>query len=217
MNANASPFDIDGAALKPRFARIHGLVAAEAQGLTPAQMDWTSARWEWSRWSIRRQLSHMASCGYGWLCTRWGGELYPGGLPAEYQALVAMTPDQRVEHYMRLDPAGLLRNLERSIQLARDILERETPQALRERHILLRIEAVWDPMARAHPTGAVKDSGDPHRWRFSLETTLRHVYFELVTHLYNIQRLKRAQGLPAVIQAPFEGYWALPDWDRSEP
>jgi hypothetical protein len=34
--------------------------------------------------------------------------------------------------------------------------------------------------------------------------------------MYNIQRLKRAQGLEAAIDLPFEGYWALPDWDRSE-
>ncbi len=212
-----SAFAIDGAALRPRFARIYDLVAAEVQGLDARHLDWSSDRWEWSRWSIRRQLSHMASCGYGWLCTRWGAQLYPQGLPGEYVELASMGPGQRVEHYMRMDAAGLLANLERSIGLARAILDRESPRALREKHIALRIETIWDPMARAHPTGVTKDAADPHHWRFTLEATLRHVYFELVTHLYNVQRLKRAQGLPAKVEVPFEGYWALPDWDRSEP
>ena len=43
------------------------------------------------------------------------------------------------------------------------------------------------------------------------------MYFEFVTHLYNIQRLKRAQGLTAVVKLPGVGYWVLPGWDRSEP
>jgi hypothetical protein len=46
---------------------------------------------------------------------------------------------------------------------------------------------------------------------------LRHLYFEEVTHLYNVQRLKRAQGLPTVVVVPRVGYWVLDGWDRSEP
>ena len=51
----------------------------------------------------------------------------------------------------------------------------------------------------------------------TLEATFRHLYFEIITHLYNIQRLKRAQGLTTRVEIPYEGYWALPDWDRTEP
>ena len=35
--------------------------------------------------------------------------------------------------------------------------------------------------------------------------------------MYNIHRLKRAQGLAATVEIPSEGYWVLPNWDRSEP
>ena len=42
------------------------------------------------------------------------------------------------------------------------------------------------------------------------------MYFEEVTHLYNIQRLKRAQGLQAVVEVPKAGYWVLEGWDTSE-
>ena len=37
------------------------------------------------------------------------------------------------------------------------------------------------------------------------------------THLYNIQRLKRVQGIPTVVEVPRVGYWMLDGWDRSEP
>ena len=40
---------------------------------------------------------------------------------------------------------------------------------------------------------------------------------ELVTHLYNVHRLKRAQGLQARVTLPRVGFWLLPTWDTSEP
>ncbi|MCH8283611.1 MAG: hypothetical protein IIC20_03435, partial [Chloroflexi bacterium] len=63
------PIDRPGA-LRARFAGVHDLVAAEVMDLTAAQLDWQSDRWAWSRWSIRRQLGHIASCSYGWLCVK---------------------------------------------------------------------------------------------------------------------------------------------------
>jgi hypothetical protein len=44
--------------------------------------------------------------------------------------------------------------------------------------------------------------------------TGRHLYFEALTHLYNIQRLKRAQGLSALVALPRVGYYVLPGWDN---
>ena len=61
------------------------------------------------------------------------------------------------------------------------------------------------------------DLDDPSRGYISLEATFRHRYYEYLTHLYNIHRLKGAQGLEPKVEIPFEGYWALSDWDRSEP
>jgi hypothetical protein len=51
----------------------------------------------------------------------------------------------------------------------------------------------------------------------TIEAILRHIYFEETTHLYNIQRLKRAQGLTSIVAVPRVGYWVLDGWDRSEP
>ena len=46
---------------------------------------------------------------------------------------------------------------------------------------------------------------------------MRNIYFEETTHLYNIQRLKRAQGLATAVEVPRVGYWVVEGWDTSEP
>ena len=68
----------------------------------------------------------------------------------------------------------------------------------------------------AHPHGITLDA-EAGTETTTLEATFRHMYFEETTHLYNIQRLKRAQGLPTVVEVPRVGYWVLDGWDRSEP
>ena len=70
-------------------------------------------------------------------------------------------------------------------------------------------------MIKAHPTGMRPDA-NPSQGEMTLEATFRHMYFEEITHLYNVQRLKRAQGLPTVVDVPEVGYWVQEGWDRSE-
>ena len=38
------------------------------------------------------------------------------------------------------------------------------------------------------------------------------LYYEVLTHLYTIQRLKRAQGLPFRVVLPRVGYLTLPEY-----
>ena len=92
---------------------------------------------------------------------------------------------------------------------------------MRERSIRRDPTPQWLSMSRAHPQG-VTIEGNPQKGEMaagtmSLEATLRHIYFEEITHLYNIQRLKKAQGLQIAVDLPKVGYWTLDDWDRSEP
>jgi hypothetical protein len=68
-----------GSALFPEYATLYDLIAAEVEGLSDAQLDYNSEQWEWSGWSIRRQLSHMSSLIYRWLLIRWGDVLFPQG------------------------------------------------------------------------------------------------------------------------------------------
>ena len=71
-------------------------------------------------------------------------------------------------------------------------------------------------MVEAHKSG-VTISKDYKNSTINLEATFRHILFEEITHLHNIQRLKKAQGIQLISSVPFIGYWALDDWDRSEP
>ena len=206
---------LDALALRDRFERLMSLVRAEAIGLTRPQLDWTSDRWSWSTWGIRRQLTHMTAVGYGWLCTRWGAQLYPNGLPKEFVALDSMKPDDRLALYNSLAADALLAQLDHSVGLVRDLLRRESLATLRERTLTLRTESLWSAIEQGNATGI--ERVPPGMLRITLEATLRHIYFEQITHLYNIVRLKRAQGIATTIEVPREGYWLLPDWDRSEP
>ena len=70
-------------------------------------------------------------------------------------------------------------------------------------------------MIKAHPTG-ITPADEPGKGVMLLEASIRHIYFEEITHLFNIQRLKRAQGLSTVSELPRVGYWTLDGWDISE-
>ena len=72
-------------------------------------------------------------------------------------------------------------------------------------------------MRKAHPVGVTLVDATNKEIDITLEATFRHMYFEEITHLYNVHRLKRAQGLPTVVPLPRTGYWVLDGWDRSEP
>ena len=44
----------------PEFNDLYSLIYQEVQDLNDPQLDYTSTKWEWAKWSIRNQLSHMA-------------------------------------------------------------------------------------------------------------------------------------------------------------
>ena len=69
------------------------------------------------------------------------------------------------------------------------------------------------------------DSHDPaHEWmwwsirrqvshmHFTFEASLWMLYYEVLTHLYTIKRLKRARGLPTWVVIPRVAYLTLPEF-----
>ena len=42
------------------------------------------------------------------------------------------------------------------------------------------------------------------------------MYFEFLTHMFNMQRIKRALGVPAIVKLPDGGYHTVDGWDASE-
>ena len=106
--------------------------------------------------------------------------------------------------------------LETWINLSIKILNEKTEEYLKSRTVGSPPTPQWLSMSKAHPRGVTAE-GDPASRTMTLEATFRHIYFEETTHLFNIQRLKKAQNLDTKVAIPKVGYWMLDGWDRSDP
>ena len=209
--------DSSGADLFPEYATLYELIAAEVRGLTDEQLDFRSDQWGWADWSIRVQLSHMASLIPRWLVLRWGDKLFPDGDHGveDVQGIANSDFDRRMDDHKYHDLMAILAKLEMAINLARRVLSERNVGFLRAHSVIQNQSHQWEMMNKAHPTG-ITPTDDPSKATMLLEATMRHIYFEEVTHLFNIQRLKRAQGLSTVSDLPRVGYWAIDGWDTSE-
>jgi hypothetical protein len=211
--------------LFPQFeSGLYRMAASEVAGLSDEQLDFESAKWGWSEWSIRRHLSHMASGDIRWFWQRWGRALFPGGLPPglpspeELDALSESKYDRRLDEDLYWDVAVILEKLRQGQALAHAILSNETAGSVRTKESERVDNGQWPSLYDAHPSRCMRrDSQDPTRAWLTLEFTFRHRYFEHITHLYNIQRIKLALGLTTAVEVPMEGYLALPGWDLSTP
>ena len=207
-----------GSALFPEYATLYDLINSEVEGLSDEHLDFESDQWEWSKWSIRRQLSHMASLLYRWMLIRWGDSLFPQGDHGvrDLEGVAESDSDRRMDEKTYWKLPTVMQELRSGIDLAQRVL-RERDVGFLRRHTYLMDQAPhWQLMIKAHPSG-VTHTNDPEKANITLEATIRHMYFEEVTHLYNIQRLKRAQGLSAIANVPRVGYWTVDGWDTSEP
>jgi|AP95_1055475.scaffolds.fasta_scaffold55335_2 hypothetical protein len=209
--------DTLGADLLPEYATLFELIAAEVRDLNDEQLDFRSDQWGWADWSIRVQLSHMASLIPRWLVLRWGDVLFPDGDHGvnDVQAIANSDFDRRMDDNKYHDLPVILNKLEEYINLARRVLAERSVGFLRAHSVIQEQNAQWALMNKAHPTG-ITLTDDPTKAVMLLEASMRHIYFEETTHLFNIQRLKRAQGLSAVSEIPRVGYWTLDGWDISE-
>ena len=218
--AERLPDDFPATLLFPQFeSELYNMVASEVEGLTDAQLDFESDRWEWSRWSIRRNVSHVASGDFRWLLVRWGQQLFPQGLPEveDLESLTESPHDRRLDEgkYWRME--DILGKVRQGLGLCWSVLSEETVGSLKAKQLEIENTDLWSLFSQAHPSGIHPVPNDPSLIYLSLEATMRHRWFEYTTHLYNVQRLKRAQGLSARAEILFEGYFALLGWDRSEP
>jgi hypothetical protein len=213
--------DTPGDRLFPQFGQeLYDMLGSEAEGLTDHQLDWQSDDWEWSKWSIRLQVSHMVSFIRNWLLIRWGDQLFPQG--TAHLGQLADFPQSSsgpfLDESRSWSLSELMEEIDRAMKLAQHVLSGETVATLRLKEVSVPgTSEFWRMAGAAHSVGFNPDPNDPEKILLTLETTFRHLYYEYTTHMYNIQRLKRAQGLSAATQIPAEGYWVLPHWDQSEP
>ena len=202
----------------PEFETLYGLIANEIGTLSDEQLDYTSDNWEWAGWSIRNQMSHMALLIPVWLVLRWGSTIFPledHGI-TNIKKITQSKSDRRLDDDIYWEIDDLSRLLKQFINLAIKVLKDNSLEFMASKKIDRDATPQWEMMAKAHPHG-VTSEGTPAKGSMTLEATIRHIYFEEITHLYNIQRLKKAQGLPINSVVPEVGYWTLEDWDRSEP
>ena len=209
--------DSPASALFPEFDTLYDLIANEVQGLTDDQLDWTSDKYAWAEWSIRNQLSHMASLTYRWLILRCGDNLFPDsdhGIE-DVQSIADSPSDRRLDDDKYWELPVILDMLGGGIRLAQQVLSERTVGFMYSHSVTSEASASWDLMLQAHPEG-ITHSEDKTMRIMRYDAMIRHIYFEETTHLFNIQRLKRALGLPTVSDVPKVGYWAVEGWDVSE-
>ena len=207
------------AELSSQFGSFGQLLGAELDGLTEDQLDWSSDRYEWAGWSIRNNVSHMASLMIRWPLLRMGPVLFPDGKPVldEQNLLMESKYDRRLDDDIFWDAAVLQDKLSQALVMAQDILARDSAEGVLELEATVDFGGAFERHAEMYAGEVRKGEGDPVLWHVKVGAVMRHMYYEIVTHLYNIQRLKRAQGLQAAVSLPEVGYWMLPEWDRSEP
>ena len=122
-----------GSDLFPEFEEVFELIKLEVDGLSDLQLDYTSTKWTWSEWSIRNQLSHMASLIPRWLVVRWGTELFPQGghgIP-DLDSITNSPSDRRLDDQIYWEKDKILCSLNQYLLLACDVLKERNVGYLR--------------------------------------------------------------------------------------
>ena len=219
MTLRQLPDDAPATSMFPQFqTEIYDMYSTEVEGLTDQQLDFESDRWEWAKWSIRRNVSHVGSGDFRWLLLRWGEVLFTDGLPQidDPEGVLRAPQDRRLDESRYWKMEDILGKMREGLDLCVSVLSKETVGSLRTREIKNPVSEQFHLFSLAHPRGIRPDPDDSSQVYIALEYTFRHRYYEYLTHLFNIQRIKRAQGLTARVELPREGYWMVSGWDTSE-
>lgn len=204
----------------PDFKTLCELFRAEIKGLTDAQLDWDDLSEEWSEWSIRRQISHVALAYFFWLYKVWGRIIWPGDSlvdPVDFSKSGVYDRRLDEEKFWRLE--DLFPKFEEALMLAGRAdkeksseekssltLDRTFRKDLLMGKTNLPVYQFWSYVGTFHMEGLDQSSEDETMFTISLAGMIRHLYWEALVHLRTIQRLKVAQGLMPVVQIPREGY-----------
>lgn len=203
--------------LFPQYWKLDSMVRGEVSGLDDDALDWTSDEFGWAGWSIRKQTSHLGSVVYRWLLERWRDQLFPveqGGIPlsdVELGQLSSTEHDRRLndDFYSGID--DILGAVSGAMELAQSVLRRVTVADGRSLVVSRTASPQWGLMVRAHPHGVTLD--ETGGGTLTLEATFRHMYYEYLTHLFNMQRIKGALGETVVVRLPDEGYHTVEGWE----
>ena len=210
------------AVLFPKYSEIPEWYTREVENLTEAQLEYGNKSIDWMKWDIRYQVSHVAYVHFFWLIDQWGPKVFEQNdeVPS-FDFDTCSKNDRRFDEETHKSMGQLLCKLREGVDLALKVLNRETPEQMREKILVRVVQAdaqfppgdsvldFWRVADRINPD-ITYCSGNPNLFRINLVGMFRQMYFECLLHLHTIQRLKEAQGLAPLIEIPKEGYMLLP-------
>ena len=204
----------------PWYPHIASWVEAEIAGLTDDQLDFhdPSPEREWMWWWCRRQVSHIAWDALVFTKRRAGHLLWPDEATpdpinwGEHQ----MGPNNKWDRF--LDPElfwevpDLLDKLNLGISWLTRLVEQEGTETFRSEIKTVRGTQFWEYVITTLPRGAAVSPEDNSQIVYTLEGSLWMVFYEMLSHIRTIQRLKIHQGLSPNIELPRVGYLRLPHY-----
>lgn len=204
----------------PWYQHIVDWVEAEAAGLSTDQLDFHdgSPEKEWMWWSCRTQISHIAWDALVFTKRRAGHLLWPDGDVPEPINWVdhQMGPNNRWDRVLDTDlyweVPDLLTKLRLGIEWLSELVEEETIELLRSEMRTVKGTDFWKYVITTLPRGACLAKGDSQSITYDLEGSLWMVFYEMLSHVRSIQRLKLHQGLGTAIELPRVGYLRLPHY-----
>ena len=204
----------------PDYQEFHRWLREETAGLNDAQLDFDSQdpEHEWMWWSIRRQVSHIACVLLVFAYRRCPMFLWPDGkIPApirweDHVPMGASKFDRCLDPALYRDLETLLEKAEVGADWVTQVSATVPVETIRATLSVHTGTPFWGHVMQVIPHGAWIDEQDPTRFHFTLEASLWMLYWEVLAHLYTIQRLKRAQGLPTRVTIPLVGYLTLSEY-----
>ncbi len=209
-----------GAGTMPTYSLLVRWTRAEVEGLSDAELDFDDHHRdrEWMWWSIRRQVSHMAWDSLIFTRRRCATLLWPdGNVPepinwSEHRLGPTAKWDRVLDETMFWEIPSLLDKLALGNSWLETVVSTQTIDALRATEETIHGNPFWAYVITTLPRGARLVDDPPGHIHYNLEGSLWMVFYEQLSHIRTIQRLKAAQGLEARVNLPRVGYLRLPEY-----
>lgn len=204
----------------PPYARLIDWVSAEVEGLAAGQLDYDDASpdKEWMWWSIRRQVSHIAWDALVFTHRRCAHLLWPDGNEPEpvvwrhHHLGPEMRFDRRLDEGLFWEVPDLIEKMSIGIDWLIRVVSEQPIEALRNDRSSIRGTYFWQYATTTLPRGVGVDPDRTGFLTYTLEASLWMVFYEQLSHIRTIQRLKEHQGLGLAVELERVGYLRLPEF-----
>ncbi len=204
----------------PPYRRLKEWIEIEVAGLTDEQLDFdnTSPETEWMWWSIRRQVSHIGWDALVFPHRRCAHLLWPDGDEPEpivwkhHHLGPEAKYDRVLDEDLFWDIPDLLAKVEIGNGWLAQVVADHSIEELRADKTSVRATYFWQYVITTLARGAGPDPEREGYISYDLEGSLWMVFYEQLSHIRTMQRLKLHQGLPIAQDLPRVGYLRLPEY-----